>query len=109
MPKLIYICISLGGHELLAWLGIEDLDLFLKERRLRWYGHAECSNGAVKIAFDIQDDGKHGPGWPQMTWKQLTERDCREWKLSAIDPHDRYTWCEICHECSKPATWKGAH
>ena len=27
-----------------------------------------------------------------MTWKQLRERDCREWKLSAIDPHDRHTW-----------------
>ena len=27
-----------------------------------------------------------------MTWKKLTERDCGEWKLSAIDPHDRDTW-----------------
>ena len=27
-----------------------------------------------------------------MPWKQLTERDRREWKLSAIDPHDRDTW-----------------
>ena len=27
-----------------------------------------------------------------MTWKQLTERDCREWKLLAINPHDRRTW-----------------
>ena len=27
-----------------------------------------------------------------MTWKQLTEKDCREWKLSAIAPHDRHTW-----------------
>ena len=27
-----------------------------------------------------------------MTWKQLTERDCREWKLFAINPHDRHTW-----------------
>ena len=26
-----------------------------------------------------------------MTWKQLTERDCREWKLSAINPHVRHT------------------
>ena len=24
-----------------------------------------------------------------MTWKKLTERDCREWKL---DPHGGYTW-----------------
>ena len=29
---------------------------------------------------------------PKMTWKQLTERDHREWKLSAIHPHDRDTW-----------------
>ena len=27
-----------------------------------------------------------------MTWKQLTERDCREWKLSAINLDDRHTW-----------------
>ena len=41
--------------------------------------------------FDIQADGKNGPGRPKMTWKQLTERDCREWKLSAIDRHERNT------------------
>ena len=70
-------------------LGIEDLDLILKEKRLQWYGHVELSNGAVKTAFDIQVDGMFGPGRPKMTWKQLTERDCREWKLSDINPHDR--------------------
>ena len=42
--------------------------------------------GAVKTAFDLQVDGKHGPG------RQLTERDCRKWKLSAVSPHDRHTW-----------------
>ena len=52
----------------------------------------EHSNGAVKTAFDLQVDGKRGPGRPKMTWKQLTDRDCREWKVSAIDPHDRHTW-----------------
>ena len=33
-----------------------------------------------------------GDGRPKMTWKQLSERGCREWKLSAIIPHDRHTW-----------------
>ena len=84
--------VTTRSNELLVRLGIEDLDLILKERRLRWYGHVERSNGAVKTAFDIQVDGKRGPGRPRMTWKQLTERDCREWKLSAINPHDRRTW-----------------
>ena len=83
---------TIRSTELLARLGIEELDLILKERRLRWYGHVKCSNGAVKTAFDIQVNGKHGPGRPKMTWKQLTERDRREWKLSAINPHDRDTW-----------------
>ena len=52
----------------------------------------EHSNGAVKTAIDLEVDGKHGPRRPKMTWKQLTERYCREWKLSAINPHDRHTW-----------------
>ena len=52
----------------------------------------ERSDGAVKTAFHIQVEGKRGPGRPMMPWKQLTERDCREWKLSAINPHDRNMW-----------------
>ena len=84
--------VTIRSNELLAQLGIEDLDLILKERRLRWYGHVERSNGAVKTAFHIQVDGKCGPGRPKMIWKQLTERDRKKWKLSAIDPHDRHTW-----------------
>ena len=83
--------VTTRSSELLARLGIEDLDLILKERRLRWYGFVKYFNGAVKTAFDIQVDGKPGVGGP-VTCKQLTERDCRDWKLSAIEPHDRHTW-----------------
>ena len=39
---------------------------------------ANGSNDAVKTAFDIQIDGKHGPGRPKMTWRQLTEKGDRE-------------------------------
>ena len=82
--------VTIRSNELLTQLGIEDLDLILKEKRLHWYGHVYCSKGAVKTACDIQADGKRGR--PTMTWKQLTERDCRQCKLSTIDPHDRHTW-----------------
>ena len=78
--------VTTRSNELLTWLGIEDLDPILKEKRLNWYGHVESSNCAVKTAFHIQVEGKRGPGRPKMTWKQLTERDCREWKLSTINP-----------------------
>ena len=61
--------VTTRSNELLAHFGIEDLDLILKERRLRWYGCVECSNGAVKTAFHIQVERKHGPGRPKMAWK----------------------------------------
>ena len=61
--------ITIRSNELLARLGIEDLDLILKERKPRWYGHMERSNGAVKTACHIQVDGKCGRGKAKMTQK----------------------------------------
>ena len=37
-------------------------------------------------------DGKHGPEWPKMSWKTLTERDHCEWNLSEVDPCDKDVW-----------------
>ena len=42
---------------------------------------------------------------PKMTWKQLTERDRREWKLAAIDPHDRDTWRSGVRSAMRAAIW----
>ena len=39
-----------------------------------------------------------------MTWKQLTERDCREWKLSAINPQDRDTWRSVVRSAMRSAS-----
>ena len=76
--------ISTRSNELLAWLGIEDLDLILKERRLPWYGHVELSNGAVKTAFHIRAEGKRGPGRPKMTWKQRGIAESGSSRLSTL-------------------------
>ena len=77
--------VTTRSSELLVRLGIEDLDLILKVKRLRWYGHVGCSNGAVKTAFDIQADGRRGPGRPKMTWKQLTESGSSQLSTLIID------------------------
>ena len=36
--------------------------------------------------------GGGGGGRPKQTWKKLTEKDCREWKLTTVDPQERSTW-----------------
>ena len=51
-----------------------------------------CSSGAISTAYDMQIDGKRGAGRPKQTLKKLTGKDCREWKLTIVDPQERSTW-----------------
>ena len=64
---------TVRSSELPAKLELENLDLILREGRLRWFGHVERSSGAIRTACDIQIDGRWGPGRPRPTWKKLTE------------------------------------
>ena len=83
---------TVTSSKLLAKLELEDLDLILRERRLPWIGHVEHSSVAVRIACDIQIEGRRRAGRPKLTWKKLTEKDCREWKLTTVDSQERNTW-----------------
>ena len=71
---------------------LEDLNIILREGRLRWFRHVERSSEAVRTACDIQIDGLRGAGRPKLTWKKLTENNCREWKRTAVDHQERTTW-----------------
>ena len=52
----------------------------------------ERSSGAIRIACDIQIDGRRGAGRPKLTQKKQTERDCPDWKLTTVDTQERSTW-----------------
>ena len=54
-------------NELLARLETDELDVILKEKRRRWFGHVEISSRAIKTVCGMQIDGKRGPGRPKMT------------------------------------------
>ncbi|XP_048753153.2 uncharacterized protein LOC125664425 [Ostrea edulis] len=83
---------TVGSTELLGRLGIDYLDLILRERRLRWYGHVVRSSSAVKYALNLQVPGRRRVGRSMLSWRKLTEKDRREWKLSTADPQDRKKW-----------------
>ena len=55
---------TVRSSELLAKLELEDLDLILRDRRLRWFGHVERSSGAIRTAYDVQIDGRRRQGGP---------------------------------------------
>ena len=49
------------------------------------------SVGAVRTVCDVHIDGGREAGKPKRTWKKLAEKDCREWKLTTVDPQGRST------------------
>ena len=79
---------TIRSNKLLTQLEIDDLNIILREKMVRMFGYVERSSSTIKTACDIQIKRKHGPGWSKMTWKTLTERDCRELKLYEVDPCD---------------------
>ena len=92
------------SNELLVRLGI----LILKERRLRWYGHVERSNGAVKTAFDIQVDGKRGPKWHGSSWQRgIAESGSSQLSTPMIDIPGDLVW--DLPWVQQATIWKGAH
>ena len=80
------------SRDLLEKVGLQDLDLVLREHRLRWYGHVERYNGAIKSTRDLSLEGRRGPGRLKMSWQELTERDPKQWKLLSSNPQDRKAW-----------------
>ena len=52
----------------------------------------ERSGGAVRTACDIYRLMAGEGGTPKLTWKKLTEKDCRKWKLTTVDLQERSTW-----------------
>ena len=62
------------SSELLEKLELEDFNLILRERRLRWFGHVERLSGAIRIAYDMQIDGKRGDREAQANMEE-TDRE----------------------------------
>ena len=73
------------SNDILTLLSKEDLALILWQRRLRWYGHMERLSAGIKTAWVIYLSGSHGAGRPKTTWKQVTERDQKDWKHSKLN------------------------
>ena len=90
--------------------GVESLEVVMRRRRLRWYGHVERGDDGIRSARDLKVEGKRGRGRPKKTWAQTVEKDMKEMGLKREDAHDRAKWkskfethpadpCEIRETC----------
>ena len=68
--------------DLHAKLGICDLAVLVRERRLRWFGHVMRSNGEINRVRSRPVPGRKGPGWPKKTWDECVKQDLKVCGLS---------------------------
>ena len=69
----------LASAELIKKLGIEDIKVLLRRRRLRWAGHVERKDGSdwVKKCVDFNVDGCRQKGRPRKSWMEVVCRDMK--------------------------------
>ena len=78
--------------DLHAKLGICDLAVLVRERRLRWFGHVMRSYGEINRVRSRPVPGRKGPGRPEKTWDECVKQDLKVCGLSEASTQDRVSW-----------------
>ena len=90
--------------ELHAKLGICDLAILVRERRLRWFGHVMRSNGEINRVRSRPVPGRKGPGRPKKTWEECVKQDFKVCGLSEAGTQDRLSWRSSVKNCRQEPT-----
>src|SRR6056300_1728659 len=73
-------------------LGLLDIVVVLRARRLRWYGHVERASTSINDTFNFAVSGKRGRGRPRKSWFECVRNDLRECNMSSTNSLDRVAW-----------------
>ena len=79
---------KLGVEKWIVWLVQR---MYANARSLVRVGEGFSKEFEVKVWSPPGVRTQWGAGRPKQTWKKLTERNCREWKLTTVDPQERST------------------
>ena len=60
---------------LLTKLGIQDLDMMLRNSRMRWFGHVERSTGWISEVRKLNEVAQKRSGRPRKSWDEVIKND----------------------------------
>ena len=73
-------------------LHITPLDVTLRERRLRWFGHVKRSESWTKKSLELVVNGTARRGRPRKTWFATIMEDMKAWNIKSEDACCRTRW-----------------
>ena len=83
---------DVSSSTLYAKLGIEEIDLVLRTRRLRWYGHVSRATSCINTIRNLPIPGGRSCGGQRKTWAACVKNDLDSCNLTSVDTQDRVAW-----------------
>ena len=91
-------------------LGIQEVAVALRNKRLRWYGHVAGASSWTNSTNCIAIPGPRGRGRPRKSWSECVKSDGNLCNLEGIDPQNREGWRSGVRRASQmqlaPGAWK---
>ena len=85
--------------DLHAKLGLCDIAVQVRERRLRWYGHVMRSSGEINAVRFRKASGQNGPARAKKTWALCVKDDLKDCCLTKELTQDREVWRSSVRNC----------
>ena len=83
---------EVSSDSLLSKLGIQDLEMVLRTRRMRWFGHIERSTGKIAKVRKLNVVAQKRPGRPKKTWDEVLVDDRKKLGMDFADTMNRSEW-----------------
>ena len=88
---------GISSAEMYSRLGLLDLSVVIRQRRLRWFGHVKRSSGAINWVRTMNLPGCGPPS--RGGWYGCAIKDLRHCGLSEDMAHDRKAWRTAVKSC----------
>ena len=83
---------EVSSDSLLTKLGIQDLDVVLRTRRMRWFGHVERSTGWISEVRKLNVVAQKRSGRPRKSWDEVIKNDRKKLDMDSADPQNHSEW-----------------
>ena len=91
------------NEDLRKEVNVKDIEDFLREHRLRWFGHVErrdTRNMTRRVSELV--DGERSRGRPKKSWNELVKEDLKKLNIDKRLLHDRCEWRRQCRQVVDP-------
>ena len=85
----------ISSDSLLEKLGINNIQTLLQYSWLHCFVHIARNDGCVNSITALEVDGHPGRGSPRKTWRDAINDDCKNWKLTRVEPANNWMEKEI--------------